>query len=97
MTLRTDKELMGEKDVNGWVESIIRNTHRVDIQILAARLNEELEKEKMELIFSRIWHMCDACELTYPENITYCQKCNNDKLRSFSIYNNTKELEKNFR
>src|ERR1044071_9178070 len=95
--LRKDIPLMGDKEVNGWVESLIKYTNRIDLQILAQRLKEEFDKENTELIFSRIHHMCDRCERVYPEHITWCSNCNNDKLRSFSVYDNIKELERNYK
>ena len=107
--LRTDVELMGEKEVNEWVDSILKNTHRVDIQILKERLDNEFESERLELIHSRINKMCDVCDTVYPENYDMCLynrqikvndkviKCQDKPLRAFKIHNNMKELERNWK
>lgn len=107
--LRTDVELMGEKEVNQWVDSILKNTHKIDIQILHERLESEFEIERLELIHSRIHKICDVCETVYPENYDKCLyqrqikidgkiiKCQDKQLRAFKIHNNMKELEKNWK
>lgn len=92
--LRTDIPVMKEDEINSWVEEILGNTHAIDVKVLHNKLTEAIEEDHNALIFSRTWHMCDKCEITYPEHITWC-KCGNDKLRSFKIYDNLDEVLKN--
>ena len=85
---------MGDKEVNNWVDSIIRNTNRIDIQILHDRISAELESENLEMIHDRITKMCDKCDITYPEHTINCIKCHSTNLRAFKIHNNMDELQK---
>ena len=92
--LRTDLPLMGDKEVLGWAANIIENTNKIDIEILAERINAAIEEDRLALTFERVTNMCDKCERSFPEHITECDKCGNDKLRSFKVYNNLHEFVK---
>ena len=94
--MRTDIPLMGDSEVKGWADSIIKNTHRIDLQILFDILEEEFEKERLDLIHSRNNKFCDKCDLSYPEHYDMCIKCHSTNLREYKIHNNMKELERNF-
>lgn len=60
-------------------------------------LNEEIEHQQiLGIVFTRINRMCDKCNIVYTEHTMIC-RCGNDRLRTFRIRNNLKELEKNFK
>ena len=47
--IRTDLPLISDKEMEGWVQDIVENTHYKDIKILRFRLDEEIESHDMDL------------------------------------------------
>ena len=92
--LRTDKPLMSDKEVKDYVEHMEYRLHVSDLMSIHEILGKDIEEHNLELLFNKVNKMCDKCRLVYPERITICFKCNNDKLRSFKVHNNMHELRK---
>jgi hypothetical protein len=64
--LRTDLPLMEGKEVNDWIDMIIRNAYYLDLMNLYEHLTKKLEHKKMQTLFNMIFKMCNKCEITYP-------------------------------
>lgn len=88
---------MPENEIKDWIDNIVENTNIIDVQIAYQYIRSMFEDDKLEMIHNRINKMCDRCDVVYPEHYAICIKCGkDDKLRSFKIHNNMKELEKNW-
>lgn len=83
MILRTDIPLMDQYDLEGWIENALTKMHKSDIETIKARLEKELEADKILMLKNRRFKICDKCSLTYPIHTTECHECGNKELREF--------------
>lgn len=85
-------DLMGDEEVAGWIEGVLRHTNAADIKLMHEKLTEALEDDFYCRLFKRVTKMCDKCDITFPDQIIICDKCGNDKLRSFTLHDNLQEI-----
>jgi len=95
MTLRFDLPLMSEDELNNWITDMLKFTHYSDLRTLKDILIKVINEHDIEVLHNTFYKICDKCDITYPEQESFC-KCGNDKLRMFRIHNNMDELKKNW-
>jgi hypothetical protein len=95
MTLRFDLPLMSDDELTNWITDLMKFTHYTDLRTLRDTLTKVIDEYDREQLHNTYWKMCDRCELTYPEQESFC-KCGNDNLRLFRIHDNTNELKSNW-
>jgi hypothetical protein len=84
MRLRTDIPVMDEAELEGWIFTVLRTIHKVDLEIIRDRINAAIDEDKQEMIKARKYKMCDKCNISYPYHIMTCGACGNEELRSFN-------------
>ena len=96
LRFRTDVDPMKEDELVDWLEYVTDKFHFIDVVQICNLLEDAITYNKYKEMHRYENKMCDKCAIVYPTVITICNKCGNDRLRSFRIHDNLKELAKNW-
>lgn len=94
LRFRTDIPEMKEDVLLDWMEHAFKDMNFRDILKIYDIMKKDINNNLQEQIFLQVHKMCDKCKKTYPEAIVRCEKCGNDRLRSFRVHNNLAEMVK---